>query len=441
MEETVPHHVETSPALASIERIVALEPITGADRIEVATVQGWSTAVRKGAFNVGDLCVWHLPDTILPPLERYAFLADRKYRLRCSKIRGVISEGLAMPLNEVLADCIEKKLPCRQVGQYMTQTVIYQFDNVQPVPGTTTYERGSIKTPTSDFTALFPAKMFRAGDFCGFMWNGLDGVTEPISAVFTEGMDMTELVGIQKYHKEEPSQRVSKSHKDPRKGHPSTFPSTVPRTDEPNVQSVTGLVNRFATLGDEELYVTLKMDGTSFTAISSRDLSCVCSRNYQLAIDAEAFEGPTKVTLDVYQTIAQRHSLPTALDLYCSTHDRELAIQGEICGPKIQGNTAGFEDLQFFVFSIFDIRRQCYVSYEEMKSIALVLNLHLVPRIVVPTPITTVKQWLELADSTNYLNGTPAEGLVVRTIYESPCGHDRTSFKALSRVYKLRHGE
>ena len=44
--------------LASIQKIIALDPIDGADAIERATVLGWQLVVKKGEFNIGDLCVY-----------------------------------------------------------------------------------------------------------------------------------------------------------------------------------------------------------------------------------------------------------------------------------------------------------------------------------------------------------------------------------------------
>lgn len=39
--------------LATIRRILSLDPIEGADAIEVALVDGWRTVVKKGEFRVG----------------------------------------------------------------------------------------------------------------------------------------------------------------------------------------------------------------------------------------------------------------------------------------------------------------------------------------------------------------------------------------------------
>ncbi|GAB4324106.1 MAG: RNA ligase (ATP) [Promethearchaeota archaeon] len=89
--------------LASIQRVRALEPIEGADRIEVARVLGWSLVVRKGDFEVGDLCVYVELDSILPERPEFEFLRPRGFRVRTIKLRGQVSQGLALPLS-VLPD-------------------------------------------------------------------------------------------------------------------------------------------------------------------------------------------------------------------------------------------------------------------------------------------------------------------------------------------------
>ena len=43
--------------LASIQRIWQIEPIEGADRIELAHVLGWQCVVNKGQFQPMDLAV------------------------------------------------------------------------------------------------------------------------------------------------------------------------------------------------------------------------------------------------------------------------------------------------------------------------------------------------------------------------------------------------
>ena len=81
--------------LASIQRILKLEPIEGADAIEKATIEGWVCVVKKGDFKVGDMCCYCEIDSIMPDRPEYEFLKPRNMRIRTIKLRGQISQGTA----------------------------------------------------------------------------------------------------------------------------------------------------------------------------------------------------------------------------------------------------------------------------------------------------------------------------------------------------------
>ena len=98
--------------LATIRKIDALTPIEGADKIEVATVGGWKVVAQKGLYQVGDLAVYFeidswIPHKLAPFLtkgkEPRVFEGVAGERLRTIKLRGQISQGLLMPLAEVIA--------------------------------------------------------------------------------------------------------------------------------------------------------------------------------------------------------------------------------------------------------------------------------------------------------------------------------------------------
>ena len=95
--------------LAKIVKIDALTPIEGADKIEVATVGGWKVVAQKGLYNVGDLAVYFeidswIPHDLAPFLskgkEPREFEGVKGERLRTVKLRGQLSQGLLMPINE-----------------------------------------------------------------------------------------------------------------------------------------------------------------------------------------------------------------------------------------------------------------------------------------------------------------------------------------------------
>src|SRR5688572_11538651 len=97
--------------LVSLQRITKIDPIPGADKIELATVLGWKVIVQKNLRRVNDLVAFCEPDTFLPIDERYEFLHKtgyRKtphlgegYRVKIMKMRGQVSQGLILPLSDL----------------------------------------------------------------------------------------------------------------------------------------------------------------------------------------------------------------------------------------------------------------------------------------------------------------------------------------------------
>ena len=95
--------------LASVQRVWKIEPIEGADRIELAHVLGWQCVVNKDSFAPRDLGVYFEIDSFLPIREEFEFLRSSSYkktdimgegfRLRTMRFRGQISQGLLLPLS------------------------------------------------------------------------------------------------------------------------------------------------------------------------------------------------------------------------------------------------------------------------------------------------------------------------------------------------------
>lgn len=89
--------------LASIQIISDIKPIENADFIEVGVVNGWEVVIKKNAFKIGDKCVYFEIDSVLP-VENFPFLEETKGRVRTIKLRKQISQGLCLPISEVLGD-------------------------------------------------------------------------------------------------------------------------------------------------------------------------------------------------------------------------------------------------------------------------------------------------------------------------------------------------
>jgi len=92
--------------LVTIQKIRKLIPIVGADFIELALINDWTCIVKKGEFNVDSKCLFFEIDSLLPEEPRYEFLkaskrdyfGTPKYRIKSIKMRGCLSQGLALPL-------------------------------------------------------------------------------------------------------------------------------------------------------------------------------------------------------------------------------------------------------------------------------------------------------------------------------------------------------
>ncbi|TWW00127.1 RNA ligase (ATP) [Chitinophaga pinensis] len=84
-----------------------VQPIEGADLIEVATVKGWKLVIKKGEFIIGDHAVYCEIDSFLPVKEEFEFLRKSSFRrmgeqegfrLKTMRMRGQISQGLLLPI-------------------------------------------------------------------------------------------------------------------------------------------------------------------------------------------------------------------------------------------------------------------------------------------------------------------------------------------------------
>jgi len=96
--------------LASIRKISDIQPIEGADMIELVIVDGWKVVVAKNVgHKLGDLVIYCEIDSFLPIREEFEFLRKSSYkkmvdgtegfRLRTIKLRGQVSQGLVLPIS------------------------------------------------------------------------------------------------------------------------------------------------------------------------------------------------------------------------------------------------------------------------------------------------------------------------------------------------------
>lgn len=100
--------------MATIRKIDDINPIEGADAIEVATVGGWKVVVKKGEYKAGDLAVYceidsWIPSTVAPFLTKAGHFPKvyegvEGERLKTVKLRGQLSQGLLLNLDNVIPE-------------------------------------------------------------------------------------------------------------------------------------------------------------------------------------------------------------------------------------------------------------------------------------------------------------------------------------------------
>jgi RNA ligase (TIGR02306 family) len=221
-----------------------------------------------------------------------------------------------------------------------------------------------------------------------------------------EGKDLTDELGILLYEPELPNTKEAKG----------VFPYFINKTDQERVQNLDDIP-------DNIYEITEKLDGTSCTIYYNNGETGVCSRNIELKPDMAG----------IYQEFYDRYK--GKLEEYCQEHGRNLALQGEIVGIKLQGNPYKFNEKHFYLFDIFDIDKQEYVLPEERYNINNYLNCEHVPIVEKFGYFKGMDEEIKQADGLSLLNPTVnREGLVFKSTTQN------FSFKIISNNYLLNKG-
>lgn len=224
-----------------------------------------------------------------------------------------------------------------------------------------------------------------------------------------EGTEIDKIVGAQKHEKPVPMGTGGEIM--------APFPLFIPKTDEPDFQSVPHLVGA---LRGHPFYVTEKIDGTSCTVYwdSEQDVLAVCSRNWRL-----------RPSDNVYWHIAKKYNLE-------QLRGKDIALQFEIAGPQIQNNPLELKFPEMFLFDVYFIGSRRYGDYSQLRLVAEVLNIPTVPVVQVGSSFNYEPMELRELARGFYPNGNPREGIVVRPQVPMYVGNQRVSFKVRNLEYK-----
>jgi hypothetical protein len=213
--------------LASIQKVISVEPIPDADRIEKIKVLGWDCVVKKGIFKPGDLCVYIQLDTLIPTFLLSDNFVDKDLvRLRTVKMKKQISQGLALSLDNF---------------------IFFPSEEHQ------------------DSLDIFGMGSLSSGNFGHYYRKPEEKLFQEVM----EGDDVTDLLGIKKYEKTIPPELQGLFA--------GNFPSFISKTDEERIQSAPDTLKEL-----QAYYISTKCDGTSATYFNFEGEFGVCSRNMKL---------------------------------------------------------------------------------------------------------------------------------------------------------------
>lgn len=116
-----------------------------------------------------------------------------------------------------------------------------------------------------------------------------------------------------------------------------------------------------------------------------------------------------------------------------------VAIQGELCGWTIQGNSMGFKEDEhvFVVFAVWDIDRQTYWPVTKVVDMCKDLGITHAPVIgyyVLKNFATDLKHLVDKAEGMG-MNGNRREGLVFKTL------DGQRTFKVISNSWLIAFGQ
>lgn len=416
--------------LVTIRTIDEVNPIEGADTIEVVTIGGWKVVTKKDEFKAGSLCVYFEIDSFLPTGNpAWQFLVDKQsrtfegvvgHRLRTVKLRGQVSQGFVLPLQVAIDAFVDSD---HDDGAELCE-VFYDGADVTDIFGIKKWEQPLPAALQGQAEGLFPSFIRKTDqERCQNMVAEIFGYDDQLVdfSITAQTMTPEALTAMQEN-------------------------GVIEWVDGRWMKILRARADRNA-----KYEVTMKMDGSSMTIFARQRFTepvqledgtffnhvetGVCSRNLQLKVNGENAE-------NTFVKLAVQSGLLTALDEMAQAGS-DYAIQGELMGPGIQGNREQLKDFKFFIFDVQDLIDNRYLTPDERKDMVQKLlsggvNADMVKH--VPTlysdvtldelGIKNVKELLAFAEGPSIVHPV-REGLVFKRM------DGRFSFKAISQKYLI----
>jgi len=252
------------------------------------------------------------------------------------------------------------------------------------------------------------------------------------------GEDITEIVNVEKYEPPIPASMAGETR--------GVFPSFIKQTDQERIQN---LFDEYVIeYEDIEFEESLKLDGTSCTYYIADITDIPVKITENMDVQNNAYFGYCSRNLEKIENndstpwkIAHENIKEKMHEFHNET-GRNFAIQGELMGPKIQGNREKLLKPEFFLFDIWDIDKRRYMSNEERKVIVDYIGVKHVPiiqqKIQIFKKFSNIKELLQYAKGKS-INNDIREGIVFKSV--EPINGQIISFKAINSDFLLSGGD
>lgn len=365
--------------LATVRRITDIQPIEGADRIQVATVGGWNVVIAKDVgHEVDDLVVYCEIDSFLPIEPEFEFLRKTSYkkmesregfRLKTMRFKGVVSQGLIIPLSDA-------------------QSIVNRTELIS------------------------------------------------ISYLWDEGDDVTDLLGIIKYEPPIPAQLMGQM----KGGFPSFLRKTdeerVQNLTDEYQKWLDEDITFYVTEKLDGSSATFYLKDGEF-GVCSRNIDLQRPEPFEpgMVTCNDGVERPKQE--NTFWKVAREMQIEEKLRAFsANASGMNIAVQGELVGEGIQKNIYGIKGHTVFFFNVFDIDKYEYYDLKRFQDfVEHILKEKTVPMLDTRFKLPkSVNELIEFANDKSVVNPKAnREGIVIRSLDR------RISFKVISNDYLIEN--
>lgn len=229
------------------------------------------------------------------------------------------------------------------------------------------------------------------------------------------GTDVTEILGVKKWMVPEMDSGIGTII--------GGFCPYCSPTDETRIQTIPEIIDE---IYGKPYYITTKMDGTSITVWVVHGEMHVATRTSEIKEDDTSAIWKTMHKLQIREKLMK--------------YGKNLIMQGELCGPKIQNNRLKLTELKWYVFNIIDLDTGRWFTLDEMVQFCRAYGIEMVPVEEVGDSFGyTFEELLDRAMGL-YPAGTQKEGIVIRLkdMTYSQTVRKPLSFKVLNNKFLLK---